>query len=268
MFTYKSVTLILQQNKYCQIAIDGENLMDCSNVYINNHLSYAIMSSLSTNCNVFSGFIYNCDHTILSYNCYDSSSLFGCDGLKNQKYCIFNKQYTPAAYEETVERIIEHLKGTWERGEYFDPQIAFFGYNETVAQDFMPLTKEEALKQWFKRSDYEEPFPQVAKTLRSDEIPNIQEVSDEILNQAILCEVTGRPFRIIAQELDFYRKHNIPLPKRHPDQRYADRMQLRPGRDLYLRTCDVCGVEMLSAYPQESKFKVLCEQCYNKKIYG
>lgn len=254
--------------KYCQIAVDGDNLMDCSNVYINNHLSYQIMSALSTNNNVFSGFIYNCDHTILSYNCNTCSFLFGCSWLKNQKYCIFNKQYTPTEYEQMVDKIITHLQDTGERGEFFDPQIAPFGYNETVAQDFMPLTKEEALKQWFTWSEYEEPFPQAEKMLQADELPSIQEVTDDILRQAIICEVSKKPFKIIKQELDFYRAHSIPLPRRHPDQRYADRMSLRPWRELYLRTCDICAIEILSAYPQETKFQVLCEQCYNKKIYG
>lgn len=254
--------------KYCQIAVDGDNLMDCCNVYINNHLSYEVMSGLSTNCNIFSGFIFNCDHTILSYNCNTCSFLFGCSGLRNQKYCIFNKQYSPSEYEQLVAKIIAHLQSTGERWEFFDQQTSSFGYNETVAQDFMPLTKEEALKKWFKRSDYEDPFPHSDKILKVDELPqDIHDVSDDILNQVILCEVSGKPFRIIAQELEFYRKHNLPLPRRHPDQRYFDRMQLRPWRNLYLRNCDKCGKEMLSAYPKENEFKIYCEECYNREIY-
>lgn len=253
--------------RYCQIAVDGDNLMDCSNVYIANHLSYQVMSALSTNNNLFSGFIYNCDHVLLSYNCNSCSFLFGCSGLKNQKYCIFNTQYTPADYEKTVDRIIDHLHTTGERGEFFNSQIAFFGYNETVAQDYMPLTKEEAVNKGFKRSDYEEPFPQVATLLQASELPDIQHVKNDILQQAIVCEVTGKPFRVIQQELDFYRAHNIPLPKRHPEQRYTDRMWRRPGRWIYLRTCDSCGVKMLSGYKQEDPYTVYCEVCYTKKIY-
>jgi len=36
---------------------------------------------------------------------------------------------------------------------------------------------------------------------------------------------------------------------------------------LHLRTCDKCGVETLSVYPQNSEFKVYCEACYNKEVY-
>lgn len=54
---------------------------------------------------------------------------------------------------------------------------------------------------------------------------DISKIPDDILNWAIECEVTKKPFRIIKQELEFYRKHNIPIPRRHPDQRYIDRLQ-------------------------------------------
>ena len=50
-------------------------------------------------------------------------------------------------------------------------------------------------------------------------------------------------------ELEFYRKHNLPLPRKHPDVRHEERMKLRPGRTLYLRNCDQCEKEMLSVYP-------------------
>ncbi|MEI8091626.1 MAG: hypothetical protein WCG98_05355 [bacterium] len=43
--------------------------------------------------------------------------------------------------------------------------------------------------------------------LQSTELPNIKDVTDEILQQAIECEVSKKPFRVIKQELDFYRKH-------------------------------------------------------------
>jgi len=68
--------------------------------------------------------------------------------------------------------------------------MSSFGYNETVAMEYFPLTKEEAIKKGFKRCDYEIPLPQVEKTLKADEIPNIKNVTDDILNQAIICEVT------------------------------------------------------------------------------
>lgn len=52
-------------------------------------------------------------------------------------------------------------------------------------------------------------------------------MGDDILQAAIVCEVTGRLFRIEAKELAFYRKHHLPLPHRHPDQRHLERIGLR-----------------------------------------
>jgi hypothetical protein len=71
----------------------------------------------------------------------------------------------------------------------------------------------------------------------------------DICKQIILCEISWRPFMLQKAEIDFYRKHSIYLPRKHPDIRHEERMKLRPGRTLYLRNCDCCGKEMLSVYP-------------------
>jgi hypothetical protein len=98
---------------------------------------------------------------------------------------------------------------------------------------------------------------------------NIQNLTDEeILKWAIRCEVSGKPFRIVKLELDFYRRNKLPLPSKHPDIRHAERMSMRPPRDLFLRNCDKCKQETLSVYSDTSWYKVYCEACYNKEIYG
>jgi hypothetical protein len=69
---------------------------------------------------------------------------------------------------------------------------------------------------------------------------DIDNVTDDILNQVVICETTGKPFRIVKPELEFYRKHNLPLPHKHPDQRHLERMQLRNPRKLRDRACAKC----------------------------
>lgn len=141
---------------------------------------------------------------------------------------ILNKQYTKQEYDALIPRIIEHMSATGEWGEFFPASISPFGYGETVAQEHYPLTREEALSKGFNWSDYEAPFPKVEKIIPAERLPNsIKEIPDAILNWAIECEVTKKPFRIIKQELDFYRKLNLPIPRRHPDQRHIDRMRQR-----------------------------------------
>ena len=81
-------------------------------------------------------------------SCFNCKDCFACVGLRNnQQYCIFNKQYTKEEYENTVPKIIDHMIANGERGNYWNPQISTVGYNESVAQEAFPLTKEEALKQ-------------------------------------------------------------------------------------------------------------------------
>jgi hypothetical protein len=81
----------------------------------------------------------------------------------------------------------------------------------------------------------------VDKIIPADKLPNnIKDIPDDILNRAIKCEKTQKPFKIIPQELEFYRKHDLQLPKRHPDQRHLDRMELRNPRKLFSRKCDKC----------------------------
>ena len=91
--------------------------------------------------------------------------------------------------------------------------------------------------------------------------------SGNILEKAIVCEESGRLFRIIKMELEFYRKMWLPLPRKHPSVRYVERLNKKPKRELHLRTCDKCATEMISVYPQNADFKVYCEACYNKEVY-
>ena len=57
--------------------------------------------------------------------------------------------------------------GEW--GEFFPSSLSPFGYNETVAQEYFPMTREEVIgKTLFNWSDYEAPFPQVEKVIDNE----------------------------------------------------------------------------------------------------
>jgi len=206
-------------------------------------------------------------------NCYNSSNLFWCSWLRNKSYCIFNKQYTKEEYEVQVAKIITHMIKTKERWEFFHPSLSPFWYNETVAQEYFPLTQQQAEKRGYtwQVNNYDPVIPEGAKLLKGDDIPaDITKVADDTLKAIFVCEVSWRPFRIIKQELEFYRKHTLPLPRKHPDVRHEERMKLRPERTLHLRACDKCEKEMLSVYAKQSweEKKVYCEDCYKREVYG
>jgi hypothetical protein len=126
-----------------------------------------------------------------------------------------------------VPRIIEKMMADGEWGEFFPAQFSHFSYNQTMNMLVYPLTKDDALKQGFYWSDYEPPFPKADKTLPAERLPeNIDDIPDDILNWVIICETSKKPFRIIRQELEFYRKHNLPIPRKHPDERYKERTKI------------------------------------------
>lgn len=219
--------------------------------------------------NVLFGMICREEVSNLAYCmlCYFSSNLFGCIGLKHNKYCILNRQYTKEEYEELVPRIIEHMKVTGEWGEFFPAGLSPFGYNETVATEYFPLSKEKALKSGMKWSDYEAP-EQDAKVIKAAALPdNIRDVTDEILKSPIGCEITGKSFRVTKQELKFYREQNLPLPRRHPDRRHQDRLSLRNPRKLFERSCAKCGNAMQTTYAPARPETVYCEKCYLEAVY-
>jgi hypothetical protein len=75
-----------------------------------------------------------------------SHHMFGCSFMKNASYCIFNKQYDKDTREKEVAKIIASMQARGEWGEFLPLSTSIFGYNETAAHEYMPLTKEEALQ--------------------------------------------------------------------------------------------------------------------------
>ena len=83
---------------------------------------------------------------IYQNECDNTAHCFLCVGIDRKSYCILNKQYTKEEYEELVPRIIEKMMADGEWGEFFPASMSPFGYNETVVQEYFPLSREEVLK--------------------------------------------------------------------------------------------------------------------------
>jgi len=261
----------VEEWKYISVVRWGKQVMDinCFGGNLNQSYEWLVVWMNSSNiCYSYSCW-GNVSHIFYSYFCIVwCKDCFGCVWLKGQQYCILNKQYSKQEYEELVPKIIEHMRSTWEWWEFFPSSLSPFGYNETVATEYFPLDPAQSENQWFNWSDYASPTPNVVKTIPADKLPDsIDDIPDDILNWAIICEITGKTFTIIAWELAFYRKYQLPIPRRHPDQRHLDRMNLRNPRKLFERDCDKCWIGMQTTYAPERPEKVYCEECYNKEIY-
>ena len=243
--------------------------------------------------------------------CFSSHHLFGCIGLRNRSYCILNKQYTQEEYEKLLTRIIEHMDAmpyvdsrgrVYRYGEFFPLELSPFAYNETIAQEYFPLTKDQAQAQGYAWRDPEE--KQYTITLTNDQIPDhIQNVPESVLNEIIQCahaqfgslaskcdEQYTTAFRIIHQELEFLRKMNLPLPRLCPNCRHYQRLKQRNPLKLWHRQCTCggstsdngvyrntashpshsqdqhCPNEFETSYSPERKEIVYCEQCYQTEV--
>jgi hypothetical protein len=120
----------------------------------------------------------------------------------------------------------------------------------------------------FNWSTYESPFPKVDKIIPANKLPNnILDIPDDILNWAIECSISKKPFKIIKSELEFYREHNLGVPRIHPDFRHLERIKLRNERKLYDRNCDKCNNQLKSTFPTDCEEIIYCDACYNKSIY-
>lgn len=211
----------------------GKNLISCSASYDVNNCYYSEM-------------------------CHNSEELFGCIGLRHKKYCIFNKQYSKGEYFELKTRIIEHMKQTGEWGEFFHPSLSFFAYNESTVMEFVPLSKEQAIAQGFEWHEDKRDFKPATYELPD----HVKDTPDSVCNETLSCQGCTRNYRIIKQELDFYRQQNIALPRKCFLCRYYQRIDRKPSFSLYLRNCSLCQIEVQSSYPPQNLTKILCESCY------
>jgi hypothetical protein len=197
-------------------------------------------------------------------NCHACKNCFGCVGLRNKQYCIFNRQYSEKEYEELAAKIIDHMIKTGEWGEFFPPEFSVFSYNETLAYDYFPLTKEQIFKAGWKWNDQASPKPIPQKIQIPD---NIKDIDESICNEVLGCEVTGENYKIIPQELKFYKRMDIPIPRKSPNTRTKERFLLRNPRKLWARKCAKCGAEIHTSYAPDKPETIYCESCYLKEVY-
>jgi hypothetical protein len=237
--------------------------------------------------------------------CFHSDHLLGCFGIKNSSYCILNKQYSQEEWERIAVNILHELQkqGTW--WDFFDTDLSGFPYNDTMVYDFYPIQRirildketiinpsghgtvtilepdkfisdallalwgKEQIKIRWRTRENEITVPDTMQRIKAVTLPdNIDDVDDSILDKALICEVSGVPFRVIKQELALYRKMWLPLPRLHPEMRHQQRLRRIPPKTLYVRTCDACKKDMLSVHLQGAPYKVYCEACYDHEIYG
>ena len=204
------------------------------------------------------------------YECRYCQDCFACFGLRNKKFCIFNKQYSPSDYWQLLDKIKTQMLKTGEYGQFLPLTISWVPYNDSGANIEFPLAQDDIKKRaWHWQDDVQSDidFTQF-QIIKAIDLPNdIKDADDEILNRVILCAKTQKPFRLIRFELDFYRKHNLPLPQEHPIERIRERMvKWRRFFRLWRYPCSKCAKPMDSGWDPAKKYKVYCESCYLNEV--
>ena len=220
--------------------------------------------------------VYGSRDATYSFNCHGCSNIFGCIGLRNKEYSIFNKEYTKEDYEMLVSKIKKHMEEvpyvdkkerTYKYGEFFPIELSPFGYNETAAQDFMPMDKEVAQEAGFNWRDIK--VPEHQPTFLAQNIPDaIKDSNVEITKENIGCLACGKVYRIILKELQFLRQFNLPLPRFCPECRHQARLKLRNPLKLWHRKCMKAGCinEFETSYAPDRPEIIYCESCYNSEV--
>ncbi len=273
-----------------------------------SHLLYEVTGCMGGERVMFTNNVHFCLNTQYSNKCVHCQNIFGCVGLKKKNYCVLNKQYSKEEYSALVEKIIEQAKQVpyidkrgrrYLYGEFFPIEHMPVSYNESVAYESFPITREQAMAD--KYPWYDEPQRHYKVTIEPEKLPDhIKDVPDAIVNEVIRCahaslSVGGcedkctSAFRIIPRELDFYRQLNVALPRLCPNCRRGEREKRRTGLlELWPRVCQCVGSASVggayknnavhthgstpclnkfeTVFAPEKKEIVYCERCYQGEL--
>lgn len=247
----------------------------------------------------------NIEYSMLLSGCQD---MFGCVSMRSKQYCILNRQYSKEEYKSLAPKIIAHMNDmpyvdangrTYRYGEFFPAELSMFAYNESTAQEFFPLGEQQALAKGY-RWKKEEPRD-YRVTAAPDTLPDtIGQTPTSMVNEVIGCAHAPRgtpqcaqsscttAFRITPDELEFYKKMNLPLPRLCPNCRHYERAAFRNPMKFWQRTCQcaggvsadgryhntvhhfhstsACPNEFETCFDPEKQDIVYCESCYNAEV--
>lgn len=254
-----------QDAKYCYNTL---NITDAYDVYESGIECEMQIETHACNRSKFVGFcsssyenstIWYCDLT------HNSKDLFGCIGLKGAQYCILNKQYTKEQYEQLVPQIIAHMQASGEWGEFFPIAASPFAYNETLAQEVFPLSEGEIVALGGK---YQADGATGSYQGEVVQLPDqITEVDDTLLEKILTCTSCSKHYRIIRQELSFYREQSLPLPRTCIDCRHRERTKESTLITMKPRPCARCHKVVETTYPESAPEIIYCEECYLSTVY-
>lgn len=192
--------------------------------------------------------ISHCRFVEYSTHLLNCNYCFGCCGLVNEKYCIFNKKYSEAEYKVLREKIIQHMKDGGEFGRFFPPHFAANPYEESFSGFHFPLEEGDGNK-----------FRHAPNLYSKKDMPNIDGVFWD--------DVSGRYYQIEQVDVDFAKRLKAPAPFNFYMHHIQDNFRLMPFKgELRDTVCAKSGVAIKTNWPKEYDGRILSEEEYVKFV--
>ncbi len=236
-----------------------------------NEFCYETFESSRLNKVFFSRYTRDCVDSQYLIDCKNCMYCFGCVGLVNKKYYIFNQP----SNEKEYKKFIQENQGSYKK--HLENLKKLRDLKLVTPHKFAHVTQ-------LINSDGEVRNYKI--DIENKDIPDdIKNVTDDIVNKVIACEHGGKckeqcteAFKIISEEFKFYKRMNLPLPRLCPNCRHYQRINLRNPLKLWGRQCmcnkendfhgkEKCVVEFKTSYAPERPEIIYCEKCYQQEIY-
>lgn len=242
---------------------------DCMDLSLYGHGVELVYDSSIVGSNAFSILFCvacydNVSNLIYCSYCINARDCFGCVGLKNKQYCIFNKQYSKEEYEALVPDIIAKMITDGEWGEFFPMSFSSVPYNHSFAQRYFPKTKEQIQSDgliWYQR-----PITEASSATDSDDLPDeLPEIDNQLV---VKSSESARAYLIPQQEILKCRQFNVPLPRTTYDERMEERIGRMGHVHLYDRMCAKTGKSIKTTIPPDSDWIVWDKDVYEQEFSG
>lgn len=181
--------------------------------------SWALSQQIYCSCS-----IVNSSSIFYSFFLESCSFCLWCIGLKNQTFCILNKQYSKQEWYKEVDKIFTQMEQENILWEFFPGSMNPFYFNDTLASILWDFDKKEVEGKWYlwRGESVKVDIPKNSKILDIQSLENYQwynskwewEIDSRILKSVIQDEWEDY-YKITQMEYDFLVKNELPLPENH-----------------------------------------------------
>lgn len=243
---------------YVASSYPGSNCFMSAQMWTVNNCKY------SMNC----GFSQDLEYC---YNCHECQNCFGCVGLKQKKFYMFNKPYAEEEYWKRVDELKCAMLDRGEYGEFFSLEVSPNGVQFSMAAVLYDMNTDEMRR--LGGPAYDPDRGAVLAPKKGQEMPplNIADVPDCIADVDASVWV-GKPFvdmnvnrrwAVVPQELAYLKSHRLPFPREHYSSRLRRQVQMLNLIDTEDATCASCQ-KSLKVHKNKTfkNRKIYCQPCY------